>query len=133
MVLPVSPKPFYHLDINPTVRRIDKTDTIISSIMAIIHRRPVGVDKITDTVVDRPAVAQYNCSFSCVIFNERLKVRLVAATSKPERHTKPSARVSLNTTERRHMLSSYVLSNVLFSLRGKVGFVHFNDHNYPPP
>ena len=60
VVLQVSPKPFYHLDINPTVRRIDKTDTMINSIMAMVHRRPVGVNKITDIVKGRPAVAHYN-------------------------------------------------------------------------
>ena len=129
-VLQVSSKLFYCLGMNPTVRKIDNTDTMINSIMAIIHRRPVGIDKITDIAVAGPAVAHYNWSFSYVFFNERLEVWHTLAATKPERHTKPSARVFLNTTERLHMISRYVPSNVVFSCIGKVGFVYFNDHTY---
>ena len=52
----------------------------------------------------------------------------VFATAKPKRHKKPSARVSPNATKHSHILSCYVPSNLVFSLRSKLGFFYINDH-----
>ena len=49
--------------------------------MAVIHRRPVCVDKIIDVVVGEPAVAHYDRTFFYVFFNKRRKVRHASSLS----------------------------------------------------
>ena len=58
-VFQVSATSFYRLGMNQTVRRINKTITMIDLIAAIVHRRPVGVSKGIDGVVGWPGVAHY--------------------------------------------------------------------------
>ena len=115
---------------NSTVRRIDKTDTMIHFIITIIHRRPVGVDKVSDTVVGGPGVAYYNRSFSYVFLMNGSRFGMFQLP--PSQRDTPNLRpVSLSIPPSAlDMLSSYVPSNVVLSLRGKVGFVYFNNHTY---